>query len=281
MKVVGLSVCAFVLLALSSQVRAHAVCGTAPLPLEPQGPVVTKVFQDGSDRFRARFWRVPCSESDSMLVVTMDAVTPSPYVCWVRLTLIQNALQSDEVYFAPDPQGTGGFCGDLLVPATFAIKPTPYLPESFDLDNELVIDYEGGGSAGHQQVTIPSYDPQAYGPPIPHPTRNYSGIWYYPAEAGWGLNFYQFGNTLFALWFAHDSERRAVWFQLDPQWVEDDVAAGNVLRWDGPAWGAPWDGDRDATVLGTFTLEFTAGNRATLSFNVDGVTRELQLQKIE
>ena len=44
------------------------------------------------------------------------------------------------------------------------------------------------------------------------PTRNYTGQWSAPAEAGRGLSLSQFPDILFGLWFVYDDEGRASWY---------------------------------------------------------------------
>lgn len=113
------------------------------------------------------------------------------------------------------------------------------------------------------------------------PTRNYTGIWYMPSEAGWGVKLFQFPNVLFGVWFVYDSQGRASWFQLDPTWTDTDVASGPVLRWTGPPWGPTYNPNlRNSTQVGTFTLTFTSETQATFSYSVDGVNRTVTLSKI-
>lgn len=113
------------------------------------------------------------------------------------------------------------------------------------------------------------------------PTQNYTGIWYMPTEAGWGLKLFQFPNVLFGVWFVYDSQGRASWLQLDPTWTSSNVASGPVLRWTGPPWGPTYNPNlRNSTQVGTFTLTFTSATQATFTYNVDGVNRTVTLSKI-
>lgn len=113
------------------------------------------------------------------------------------------------------------------------------------------------------------------------PSRDYTGQWHNEAEAGRGLSMYQFGDTLFTLWFVYDSQGRALWYQLDPAWTGPDVARGRVVRWSGPAWGPTYNpNNRTLTEVGNFTLTFTSAGTATFAYNVDGVNRSMQLTKI-
>lgn len=113
------------------------------------------------------------------------------------------------------------------------------------------------------------------------PTRDYTGQWDLPSEAGRGLSMFSFGqNILFALWFVYDNQGRASWYQLDAQWTGSDVASGRVVRWTGTPWGPTYNpNDRVLTQTGTFTLTFTSATTATFAYNVDGVNRTITLTK--
>jgi hypothetical protein len=264
-------------------IQAENVCGNGTLPTQTQGPVVTRVLQRGStDRFEAKFWRIPCSQADSMLVMTVRPITSGPFVCTVAFDLIQNGIQTDSFFLQQNPAVSGSFCADLLVEATLAFVPAFNFPPDFDLDGALTVNFDGA-SFGNQQVLIPAYDPGAYGPPVPRPTRNYTGQWHSPAEGGRGMSMIQFpNNVLFVLWFVYDGQGRASWYQLDTQWIENDVAAGAVGKWTGSPWGPTYDPNaRTLAIVGEFELEFTSGTRANLSYNVDGVARTIVIEKIE
>lgn len=114
----------------------------------------------------------------------------------------------------------------------------------------------------------------------PGPTRDYTGQWDVRTEGGRGISMFQFGNTLFAVWFVYDNQGRAFWYQLDPQWTANDVAGGRVVKFTGSPWGPTYNPDaRVLTQVGTFTMTFTSGTQANFSYNVDGVNRSVLLQK--
>lgn len=117
----------------------------------------------------------------------------------------------------------------------------------------------------------------------PGPTREYTGAWYVPAESGWGLTAFQFNNAsknLFVLFFIYDSTGKAQWYELDGGWSANDVRSGNVLQSTAnQGWGSTYSGRTFATV-GTGSLTFTSATTATLSFTVNGVTRNVTLAKL-
>lgn len=114
------------------------------------------------------------------------------------------------------------------------------------------------------------------------PTRNYTGQWHNEAESGRGLSLFQFGDTLFGLWFVYDSQGRASWYQIENVWTANDVTSGNVGRWTGSPWNQAYNPNaRVVSIIGTYKLTFTSATQATLNYNVDGVNRTIPLVKIQ
>lgn len=122
--------------------------------------------------------------------------------------------------------------------------------------------------------------------PDGYPTRDYTGAWYNPAESGWGLLLYQYGNqVLFSTLFIYDNEpgyeRRPTWVSLLPRWTGQDFAAGDVVLWDGTPIGPSFDPhDRARDVVGSFTLDFTHHDQVIFDFDINGVQRVVELYKI-
>jgi hypothetical protein len=218
-----------------------------------------------------------------MIVFTLSpqAGNAPMFFCSSSFTLLQGAgLQTDDIQITLDPSSNSSFCGDVLTKLSFGMIPRSGFPSSMDMDGALRIVFDGS-TGGMVNINLPAYNPDAYGPPVPHPTRNYAGQWHVPAEAGRGLSMFQFGNTLFALWFVYDRDGKATWYQLDTQWTANDRAAGIVAEWTGPGWAATYAGDRTLETVGNYTINFTSATKATMSYNVDGVSRTVVIEKIE
>lgn len=152
-------------------------CGSAPLPLTPQGPVFHTSLTYGT---RAPVdviaWRYPCSASDSMVVLTLtptNAANPS-FICAPDFQLLQSGgLQTTAFSVKNDPLPISSYCAEVVAPVTVAFVPTSQTPTSFDFDQGMTIDYSGL-SAGHQTIAIPSYNPAAYNltpPPGPNAVK--------------------------------------------------------------------------------------------------------------
>ncbi len=115
------------------------------------------------------------------------------------------------------------------------------------------------------------------------PTRDNSGVWYVPAESGWGVTAYQYNNTdqvLFVTWYVYDSTGKANWYQIVGTWTGTDINSGPVRKYTGPNWGPTFNPASVAfTNVGTATLNFTSASTATLTYTVDGQTRTITLNK--
>ncbi len=120
----------------------------------------------------------------------------------------------------------------------------------------------------------------------PDPT----GLWYDPAESGWGLSLVQHDDTLFALVLVYDGERRPTWYVASD--VKADGPAGSdpqAGEFSGVLYGTtgPWFGGAfdPATVssaaVGNIRLRYEPGSQAgtlDLTYSANGVTASKQLQ---
>jgi hypothetical protein len=122
----------------------------------------------------------------------------------------------------------------------------------------------------------------------PDPT----GLWFDPAESGWGLSLVQRDDTIFALLLVYDEERRPTWYvasnvTLDGPAGMDPGAmqyTGVLYRTTGPWFGGAFDPQSLAsTAVGTIRLQYvpgTQGRTMALAYAVNGVTtvREIESQ---
>ena len=113
------------------------------------------------------------------------------------------------------------------------------------------------------------------------PTRDYTGAWFVPTEAGWGLTIFNFPGQMFALLFVYDSAGRPAWYRMQGPWTGTDVVTATLDRPTGPAWSASFNPNAVSyTVVGSATLTFTSATAATLQFNDGTVSRTVTLTKI-
>jgi hypothetical protein len=120
----------------------------------------------------------------------------------------------------------------------------------------------------------------------PDPT----GLWFDPAESGWGLSLVQRDDTIFALLLVYDEQHRATWY------VASDVTADGpsgvdpgAMKYTGVLYGTsgPWFGGAfdpmsvTSSAVGMIRLQYeagTSGGTMDLSYTANGVTAFKQLQ---
>lgn len=159
---IALSLLAGIAAGASRAVIAANSCGSAPLPTTPSGPTTTTTWDDGSNgAATVTSWRIPCSATDSMVVLTLTPATGSgAFICPPDMTLLQSGgLQTSSFYFRPDPPTSGSFCNYVIAPVSVALFPNSSTPAAFDFDQGFSIDYNG---STHQALPISAFDPAAY-----------------------------------------------------------------------------------------------------------------------
>jgi serine protease len=107
---------------------------------------------------------------------------------------------------------------------------------------------------------------------------NYQDLWWAaPAasESGWGVNFTQQGDIVFATWFTYDVDGTPLWLSATANLTSPGVYTGTLYRTTGPAFSAlPFSPAAVvATPVGTATLSFANGNSGTFSYIVNGISQ--------
>jgi len=112
--------------------------------------------------------------------------------------------------------------------------------------------------------------------------RDYTDIWYLPAESGWGVNVVQSDNFLFITFFVYGSDGKPTWYVAQ---VTQDASGnfnGTLYSATGTYFAAPWVGDV-VSVAGTASFRPTNPSTATLVYTAIGaptVTKSIQRQTL-
>lgn len=110
-------------------------------------------------------------------------------------------------------------------------------------------------------------------------TLNLQDLWYNPEEPGWGVNFTQQGDTLFATLFTYDGSGQPLWLVMSKGDRTSSGFSGPVYRMSGPMFNAsPWV-PATPTQVGTLSVAVTHGNSATLTYSYSGVTVSRPIQR--
>jgi hypothetical protein len=112
-------------------------------------------------------------------------------------------------------------------------------------------------------------------------TENLQDLWYKPSEPGWGVNFTQQGDTLFATLFTYDAGGRPLWLVMSNGARTASGFSGPLFRTSGPVFNAsPWV-PATLTQVGTMTVAVNDFNynSATLTYRYNGTTITKQIQR--
>ena len=102
---------------------------------------------------------------------------------------------------------------------------------------------------------------------------NFQDIWWAaPAgvESGWGINFTQQGNTIFATWFTYGVDGTPLWLSVTAEGTGLNFFSGTLYSTSGPSFNAvPFrPADVTASPVGTATIRFTDGDSGIFSYNL-------------
>lgn len=268
-------------------------CPAPPYPTDPIGPVFSNhVLTTGSSASaRFRLWRLPCTDADSLFMVTVTPVTGSPFVC-SDFSMVQNSVQYDAT--ATRTPESGNFCANVLSEVTLLVRgrPVPGLP-SFDPDAAFEFANSAALQGGPVLFPVPAYDPTLYGLGGNRLVIKgaLSGAWYNPLRAGEGVLVdvaqVEGRTVLFIAWFTYlDGQQQWIAGNVDLG-LGDREATLPLIRGTGGDFGAAfdptqinfepwgeafmyWDSCNSLTivyegpngVMGTLTLQRLVGNLA-------------------
>jgi hypothetical protein len=115
-------------------------------------------------------------------------------------------------------------------------------------------------------------------PMNPDPT----GMWYDPAQPGWGMSLTQQGETIFAALFVYDANHNPQWFVASNivdmggpgNFLNGEIHGGTLYRTNGPTFTMPADTTTlSATPVGTIQISYTQPtNNLVIAYTVNGVT---------
>ena len=184
---------------------------------------------------------------------------------------------------------TAGFAALNLVAPNY-VMPNGFLPTDGGTLNYAFVDQvtfaalptDGNNALSRTGTIIPNVATNFVGDTasVAATTVNYQGLWFNPAEAGWGINFAHDGDTIFASWFTYDLTGKGTWLVMAANKTGPNTYTGSLIQGTGPAFDAvpfpPLGSPGGATVSGlggTGTLTFTDANNAMFSYTVNGVTQ--------
>ncbi|HEY5310423.1 MAG TPA: hypothetical protein VIK97_18045 [Casimicrobiaceae bacterium] len=116
---------------------------------------------------------------------------------------------------------------------------------------------------------------------------DYTDIWYTPVESGWGVNFAQADNFIFATFFFYGADKKPTWYTGQLTWDGTSTFTGGLYATQGTYFASPWNpaDNPPATLVGTATFTPNPANnfQGTLVYTVNGVgtiTKAIQRQTL-
>ena len=114
------------------------------------------------------------------------------------------------------------------------------------------------------------------------PSPNYQGLWWSPAESGWGINFAHQGDQIFATWYTYDPAGKAWWLTMlaTRTTPTSNAYAGTIYVDTGPPFNN-FTGTGMPASVGTGTLTFADAGNGTFAYTVNGVTQNKSITRYD
>ena len=104
-------------------------------------------------------------------------------------------------------------------------------------------------------------------------STNQSDLWWNPAESGWGIQFVQQADVIFATMFVYDQNTNPTWYTATLNFTGGSTWSGTLMATKGPWFGNPTFNPAQVTQqqVGAMTVNFSAIETALLNYAVNGV----------
>lgn len=113
------------------------------------------------------------------------------------------------------------------------------------------------------------------------PFPDYSNFWWTPTLPGQAIQTRQDGDRVGGAWYLYDENAQGFWVTFDWPLV-GDTAAGDLLRFTGPAVGTPWDENQvNGQMVGMGSIQFGSTRRAEFRYTLNGVPGVLNMVPYE
>lgn len=110
---------------------------------------------------------------------------------------------------------------------------------------------------------------------------DYTGMWWDPASEGTGvfIEHDETQNCICGAWYLYDESGSPLWTTF---WgtISNGKLTSNLYSFTGPAFGTSWDVSQiKSAVAGTVTFDFLSDSAITMTFEVHGVSGQLNLSR--
>ena len=225
-------------------------------------------------------WGINLAHQNDVIFATWFTYDAAGKAWWLSMTA--NATTSN-IYSGTLYQTHGpAFSAVPFSPAAVTATPVGTGTLTFSDNSNGSFSYTVNGIQQTKPITRQVFGPLpscTFGSATPlAQATNYQDLWWAApagAESGWGVNFTQQGDTIFATWFTYDTDGSPLWLSATANKSSAGVFTGTLYRTTGPAFNAlPFSPSQVvATPMGTLTLSFASGDTATFAYVVNGVSQ--------
>jgi len=225
-------------------------------------------------------WGINLAHQNDVIFATWFTYDATGKAWWLSMTA--NATTSN-IYSGTLYQTHGpAFSAVPFSPAAVTATPVGTGTLTFSDNSNGSFSYTVNGIQQTKPITRQVFGPLpscTFGSATPlAQATNYQDLWWAApagAESGWGVNFTQQGDTIFATWFTYDTDGSPLWLSATANKSSAGVFTGTLYRTTGPAFNAlPFSPSQVvATPVGTLTLSFASGDTATFAYVVNGVSQ--------
>ena len=113
-----------------------------------------------------------------------------------------------------------------------------------------------------------------------------SGLWFNPSESGWGIDFTQRRNIIFAAWYTYDANGNPKWYvasscTMPTANATSGTCSGSLFEVNGPTFfGTQFNTSMETvTTAGSLSIAFQDANTATMTYTVGGQTRTVPIMR--
>jgi hypothetical protein len=101
---------------------------------------------------------------------------------------------------------------------------------------------------------------------------DWTDLWWNSLENGWGVNFVQANDFIFATFFVYGPNQQPTWVTAQMSVDANGIWSGPLYQTTGPYYGGVWDStQRTTTQVGTATFSPATSYSGTLTYNVNNV----------
>jgi hypothetical protein len=220
-------------------------------------------------------WGLSIDEEQGVVVATLFSYGADGRPAWLSASAL---FEESADTYSGSLYRTSGPAFDARAWSGASATPVGRMSVSFDGAHSATVTYVVDGASVTRAL-----EPLTFGPGGPASCRltsesragdrNYQGLWWNPAQSGWGLALAHQGDVLFAVLFVYEESGQARWLVASDVRADGEGGyAGTLYRTQGTAPGAgPWS-PVSVSAAGTLSLRFADGENGSLSYTLDGKT---------